>query len=137
MNFNVKRILSSALVVIMLFSAVALVAPIKADAAHYNSAVSETKLSDDEVKAIVLSYRKGEQNFSSAEEMFQYDKEMGYLDYVTNVSYSIYVNRYTGVMYYRDELTGQMLTSNSYSFTENDEKPDEKSTSPWASAAMS
>ena len=133
MNFNLKRILSSALVVIMLFSAVALVAPIKADAAHYNSAVSETKLSDDEVKAIVLSYRKGEQNFSSAEEMFQYDKEMGYLDYVTNVSYSIYVNRYTGVMYYRDELTGQMLTSNSYSFTESSEKPDEKSTSPWAS----
>ena len=133
MNFNLKRILSSALVVIMLFSAVALVAPIEADAAHYNAAVSETKLSDDEVKAIVLSYRKGEQNFSSAEEMFQYDKEMGYLDYVTNVSYSIYVNRYTGVMYYRDELTGQMLTSNSYSFTESEEKPDEKSTSPWAS----
>ena len=127
MNLKFKRILSSALVVIMLFSAVALVAPIKADAAHYASSESESVRSDDEVKDIVLAYRNAQ--FSSAEEMFQYDLENGYLECATNVAYSIYVNRYTGVMYYRDELTGKMLTSNSYNFN----GADEKSTSPWAS----
>ena len=123
---KLKRILSSALVVIMLFSAVAVAAPIDASAAHY-STVDTGKLSDDEVKAIVQEYRTAK--FNSAEEMFQYDLANGYLDYSTNVNYTIYVNRYTGVMYYRNELTGEMLTSNSYNFG----GADVKSSSPWAS----
>ena len=126
MNMKLKRILSSALVVIMLFSAVVLAAPINASAAHY-ATVDENKLSDDEVQAIVQEYRKA--SFTSAEEMFQYDLSMGYLDYATNVEYTIYVNRYTGVMYYRNEYTGAMLTSNSYNFG----SADIKSSSPWAS----
>ena len=123
---NFKRILSSALVVIMMFSAVALLIPVKSNAAHHSS-VSEVVKTDDEVKAIVQEYRKAK--FASAEEMFQYDKAMGYLDSVTNVTYSIYVNRYTGVVYYRDELTGEMLTSNSYNFN----NADQKSSAAWAS----
>ena len=123
---NLKRILSSALVVIMMFSAVSLLIPVKSNAAHYSS-VSEVVKTDDEVKAIVQEYRKAK--FSSAEEMFQYDMANGYLDYVTNISYSIYVNRYTGVLYYRDELTGEMLTSNSYNFN----NADQKASSAWAS----
>ena len=126
MNMKLKRILSSALVVIMLFSAIALLAPIDASAAHY-ATVSEERLGDDEVKAIVQAYRQAK--FDSAEEMFQYDLANGYLDYATNVNYTIYVNRYTGVMYYRNELTGEMLTSNSYNFG----GADVKSSSPWAS----
>lgn len=123
---NLKRILSSALVVIMMFSAFSLLIPVKSNAAHH-SLVSEAVKTDDEVKAIVQEYRKAK--FSSAEEMFQYDLAKGYLDYVTNISYSIYVNRYTGVLYYRDELTGQMLTSNSYNFN----NADQKASAAWAS----
>ena len=126
---KLKRILSSALVVIMMFSAVALLIPVKANAAHHSS-VSASTLSDDEVKTIVYAYRKA--NFTSVEEMFQYDKENGYLDSVTNVEYSIYVNRYTGVMYYRDELTGKMLTSNSYNFN-LPQNADVKTSAAWAS----
>jgi len=126
---KLKRILSSALVVVMLFSAVALLVPVKAQAAHHSS-VSSSSLSDDEVKEIVREYRKA--SFASAEEMFLYDKEKGYLDCATNVEYSIYVNRYTGVMYYRDELTGKMLTSNSYNFN-LPANADAKTSSAWAS----
>ena len=126
MNMKLKRILSSALVVIMLFSAVVLAAPINASAAHY-ATVSEEKLSDDDVKEIVKAYRTA--SFASAEEMFQYDWNNQYLDYATNGNYTIYVNRYTGVMYYRNELTGQMLTSNSYNFG----GANDKSSSAWAS----
>ena len=123
---NLKRILSSALVVIMMFSAFALLIPVKSEAAHHSS-VSGSILSDDEVKAIVQEYRKAK--FASAEEMFQYDKSNGYLDCFTNIAYSIYVNRYTGVVYYRDELTGEMLTSNSYNFN----NADQKASAAWAS----
>ena len=126
MNMKLKRILSSVLIVIMMFSAVTLLMPVEANAAHYAS-VSEASLSDDEVKAIVHKYQTAE--FASAEEMFRYDMEHGYLDYATNVAYSIYVNRYTGVMYYRDELTGEMLTSNSYNF----HTTERKRAVPWAS----
>ena len=124
---NFKRILSSALVVIMMFSAVALLIPVKSQAAHYTVVTDQDYKDSDQIKAIVEKYRKA--TFASAEEMFQHDKKNGYLDYVTNAAYSIYVNRYTGVMYYRDELTGKMLTSNSYNFN----NADAKSSSSWAS----
>lgn len=113
MNMNLKRILSSALVVIMLFSAFALLMPVEAKAAHHSS-VSSTRLDDDSVKAIITAYRNAK--FDSAEQMFQSDLAAGYLDFTTDGNYSIYVNRYTGVMYYRNNTTGQMLTSNSYNF---------------------
>ncbi len=120
MNMKLKRILSSALVVIMLFSAIAVLLPVQAQAAHYSStSVSSDRLSDDAVKKIVENYSNSA--YSSAEEMFLADLEGDpdvegdtYLDYATNGTYSIYVNRYTGVMYYRNELTKEMLTSNPY-----------------------
>lgn len=109
---KLKRILSSALVVVMLFSAIITLIPIEAKAAHHAN-VSDTRLDTETVKAIVEAYQKAE--FGSADEMFQYDKEQGYLDYATNGDFTIYVNRYTGVMYYRSK-TGEMLTTNSYNF---------------------
>ena len=113
MNMKLKRILSSVLVVIMLFSAIAILIPVEAKAAHHSS-VSDTRLTTEEAKKIVEEYQKA--SFSSAEELFQSDLEKGRLDYSTNGNYTIYVNRYTGVMYYRNNLTGEMLTSNSYNF---------------------
>ena len=113
MNMNFKRILSSALVIIMMFSVVAVMLPVEAKAAHHSS-VSDTKLSTDDVVKIVEAYKKAA--FKSAEEMFQSDLANGYLDYTTNGQFTIYVNRYTGVLYYRNNTTGEMLTSNSYNF---------------------
>ena len=110
---KLKRILSSALVVIMLFSAISVLVPVQAKAAHHSS-VSNTKLTTEEVVKIVEDYQKAE--YASAEEMFQAELAAGKLDYATNGNFSIYVNRYTGVVYYRNNTTGEMLTSNSYNF---------------------
>ena len=99
----------------------------KTSTTYATDEIEKSGMTDDEIKAIVCEYRSA--TFNSAEEMFQYDLAQGYLDYVTNDSYAMYVNRYTGVMYYRDELTGKMLTSNSYNFG----NADIKSSSPWAS----
>ena len=74
----------------------------------------DNKLSIEEVFDIVETYQKA--SFNSAEEMFQSDLANGYLDYTTNGQFTIYVNRYTGVLYYRNNTTGEMLTSNSYNF---------------------
>ena len=113
MNMKINRILSSVLVVIMLFSAISVLLPMKAEAANH-SFVSGTKLDTEVVKGIVETYQKAE--FASAKEMFEFDSKKNYLDYATNGEYTIYVNRYTGVVYYRNNKTGEMLTSNSYNF---------------------
>ena len=113
MNMKINRILSSVLVVIMLFTAVSVLVPVKAQAASHSS-VSTTKLTTEEVAKIVDDYQKAE--YTSLEEMFQTDLAQGRLDYSTNGTFSIYVNRYTGVVYYRNNTTGEMLTSNSYNF---------------------
>ena len=110
---NIKRILSSALVAVMLFASMVVLIPTKASAAHASS-VTNTKLNTDQVIEIVEEYQKAKYN--NAEELFQDDLSKGYLDYSTNGEYTIYVNRYTGVMYYRNNKTSQMLTSNSYNF---------------------
>ena len=110
---NIKRILSSALVALMLFASIVVLIPTKASAAHASS-VTNTKLNTDQVIAIVEEYQKSKYN--NAEELFQADLARGYLDYSTNGEYTIYVNRYTGVMYYRNNKTSEMLTSNSYNF---------------------
>ena len=85
--------------------------------AIWNEKKSEDdKLSIEEVVEIVETYQKA--SFNSAEEMFQSDLANGYLDYFTNGEFTIYVNRYTGVMYYRNNATGEMLTSNTYNFSD-------------------
>ena len=76
----------------------------------------DNKLSIEEVVDIVETYQKA--SFNSAEEMFQSDLANGYLDYSTNGEFTIYVNRYTGAMYYRNNATGEMLTSNTYNFSD-------------------
>ena len=110
---TIKKILSSALVIVMMFSMVAFLIPVQASAAHYSS-VDSNRLALEDVQAIVDQYQQA--NFGSAKEMFDADLAAGYLDYATNGEYSIYVNRYTGVMYYINNTTGDMLISNSYNF---------------------
>ncbi|MBQ8689597.1 MAG: hypothetical protein IJ515_04460 [Clostridia bacterium] len=112
---NMKKILSTALLVVMLFTAIAVVIPpVEASAAHTPStSVSEADMSLEEIQNYIsneyLLY-----NFSTAEEMLSYELEKGYLDSSTTADglYSIYVNRYSGFLYYRNNFSGQILTSN-------------------------
>ena len=111
---NMKKILSSVLAVVMIFAAVAVLIPVKSSAAHSSSVGTESSYTKEQIKDIVLaSY---EYSFNSAAEMLEYELEAGYLDYVHSSGnrYSIYVNRYTGVLYYVNNLTGEILTSNPY-----------------------
>ncbi len=99
----------------MLFTAVCgLIPPVEAEAAYApSSSVGKGTMSLDEIKAYIndeyLTY-----NFSTAEEMLETELAKGYLDYTTSADgmYSIYVNRYTGFLFYRNNYTGQILTSN-------------------------
>lgn len=109
---KIKRILSSALIAVMLLTAVAPMIPVKSEAA-YSSQLAENVKSDALAKDVVNYYME-KAKFNSAEEMFQYDLGKKYLEYSTNGIFSVYVNKYTGVMYYRNEITGEMLTSNTY-----------------------
>ncbi len=116
---KIKKILTSALIAIMLFTSAASIIPTRASAAHSGSSDS-VKLTSDAVASIVNDYikpdaSKSELKFTSNRDMFEYDMSKGYLVGSTNGKYSIYVNCYTGVMYYINNLTGEILTSNPYS----------------------
>ena len=94
--------------------------------AMWSKNLDDNALSENEIaESIVTSYQQA--TFASAEEMFLSDLDKGYLDYTTNGEYTIYVNRYTGVMYYRHNASGQMLSSNSYNFENSQGAVDELS----------
>ncbi len=113
---KIKKIVSSALAFIMVFMMVVAAIPmtsIKADAAYSpSSTVGKSTLTLDEIKEYIAEYLN--YNFSTAEEMLNYELGLGYLDSSTSANgmFTIYVNRYTGFLYYRNNLTGQIITSN-------------------------
>ncbi|MBR7116932.1 MAG: hypothetical protein IKC87_04405 [Clostridia bacterium] len=109
-----KKILSSALVVVLLFVSVAGLIPVSVSAAHSSASVGKQTLTASQIISIVKESYKN--NFSSYEEMLESDLANGYLDYInsTGNAYTIYVNRYNGVMYYKNNRTGQILCSNPY-----------------------
>ena len=71
---------------------------------------SEVISDSEKVKQICKSYL--EYNFTTAAEMLLYEAELGYLDYIKQGDFAVFVNRYTGFMYYVNSKTGQILTSN-------------------------
>ena len=114
---KLKRILSSALVVVMLFGAVSVALPTRVEAAHSSSVATESKYTQEQIKEIV---KKSQQNvYSSAQEMLDEEIKLGYIDSMASATgnHTIYLNRYTGVMYYKNNLTGEILTSNPYNMT--------------------
>ena len=115
---NYKRIISSLLCVVMLFAAVATLLPVKSEAAHSPSSVvgGTTKTADEISKIVTETYKY---TYGSAAEMLEAELEKGYLDYASSAgnAYTIYVNRYTGVMYYVNNVTGEILTSNPYNLS--------------------
>ena len=114
MKFN--RIISSALTVVMLFMAIVGIIPAVEAEAAYTSSQDQSNLTLEQVQKIVNDATA--YDFDNAQQMLDYELSQGYLVSVTSSEgeYSIFVNRYTGVLYYKNNLTGQILTSNTYSF---------------------
>ena len=119
---NFKRILSTALVVVMLFTAIVAAIPFGAYAAYSDSSASSaTKVPDgykeadyntEELASYLKDYLK--YNYTSASDMLNAELEKGVLYYVNSTGdrYTLFVNKYTGFVYYVNNLTGQILTSN-------------------------
>ena len=123
---NIKRILSTALLVVMVFTSVICAFPISADAAYSSASnaatvkvpegTKEANLSEEGLAEyynyILTDYNSAK--FGSVEELIDYELGKGYLYYANSSgnTHSIYVNKYTGVLYYVNNLTGQILTSN-------------------------
>lgn len=113
---KLKRILSTALTVIMIFTAVIAVIPftsVKSEAAKATTSnIGKSTLSLKEIETYVAEYLN--YNFATPEEMLNHELSLGYLDYSTtaNGMYTMYINRYTGFLFYRNNYTGQILTSN-------------------------
>lgn len=114
---KLNRIISTALIFVLLFTAIISVTPLTAAAEETNTVVTEgTTESDktlDEIKAILEEYKK-HPGYASARAMLDADIEKGYIYSVKTAAYSIHLNKYTGVTYYENNLTGQILTSNPY-----------------------
>ncbi len=129
---NFKRILSTALMVVMVFSAIVCAFPMSASAAYIGSTSNtgsiipegsfEANLTDEELATYLgnttESANKSDSylnyNFSTASEMLGYELSKGLLYCTTSKDgqYTLYVNKYTGYVYYVNNLTGQILTSN-------------------------
>ena len=117
---NLKRILSAALMVVMVFTAVICALPITSYAAHSSSSVGSTlnslypeaDLDKEELDAYLAEYLK--YDYSSSAQMLSDELVAGYLYSVdsANKLYTMFVNKYTGFLYYVNNLTGQILTSN-------------------------
>lgn len=98
----------------MLLTMVLTLIPVNAFAAHSPSSVTSEAKTAEEIASIVngmSSYK-----YSSADKALADELSAGYLDYVSSAAgeYTLYVNRYTGVLYYKNNKTGEILTSNPY-----------------------
>lgn len=109
-----NRILSFALVLVMLLTSLVAVFPMSAAAADAAVEVSVTAPDPDvKAKEVVAAY-KAVKPYATAQDMLEADKAAGYLDCISAGDYKLYVNKYTGVVYYQNVVTGQILTSNPY-----------------------
>ena len=119
-----KKLISTALAVILLFTAIVAAFPVAASAAYVKDSSTTSsnivELQGDDLKNYIndvyLKYK-----FNSAAEMLEYEKNYkkdgkdgeGLLKSASfGDRYNIYINVYTGLMYYVDNYTGQILTSN-------------------------
>ena len=108
-----NRILSSALAFVLIFTSIIAVFPITS-AAESASGVTVTLGENTEDAVAILESYKTEYLFDTAEEMLEYELAAGYLDSVISANYALYVNRYIGTVYYKNLVTGQVLSSNPY-----------------------
>ena len=114
---KIKRILSSILLLALVVTSVAVAFPIASNAAYSGTGSSvgssaTANLEGDDLKSYLNQYIG--YNYSTAEEMLKDELEAGYLYSVNSANnlYTLYVNKYTGFVYYQNNITGQILTSN-------------------------
>ena len=112
---NMKKVLSSALIVLTLFASIASLIPVRVEAAYAVPEGTTAPLGADAISAIVAaSYSDYGMIFDGAQDRLDYEAQQGYIISMTSPSkeYTIYVNKYTGMMYYKNNVTEQILTSN-------------------------
>ena len=112
---KLNKIISSVLVLVTAVTSLFGLVPVSSSADSSTTEVNIAGVSDvisdaDQIKEINQNYLR--YNFSTAYEMLTHELSLGYLDYIREGNYAVYVNRYTGFMYYVNLLTGQILTSN-------------------------
>ncbi len=114
---KIKRILSTFLLLAVVFSSIVVAFPIAASAAYSSMGVTSgttatADLNGEQLEAYLSDYVA--YNYSTAEEMLKDELEAGYLYSVNSANnlYSLYVNKYTGFVFYQNNITGQILTSN-------------------------
>ena len=113
---KLNKILSTALVMVMLLSSIMTVIPMSAFAAE-SEGVKVTmgeadilKNSPDTLTTLVSNWLN--HNYSTAEEMLADQIKSGELDTIEAGDFALYINRYTGFVFYENRKTGQILTSN-------------------------
>ncbi len=113
---KLNKILSSALVMVMLVSSIMAVIPISASAASSDKVVVKMGQVDETVNVpenlLNLVAECTKYNYATAADMLAAELKKGVLDSVSAGGYNLYVNRYTGFVFYENTRTGQILTSN-------------------------
>ena len=120
---NMKKIISTALMVVMLLTSVIAVFPMGAFAAvssTQGATVTENTMNMDSIRSYITEYIG--YTYTDAETMLNAEKNK--VDSVTGEKldllvsanssdnkYTIYINRYTGFVYYVNNVTGQIFTS--------------------------
>ena len=118
-EMKLNKIISSALIFVMLFASIVAVIPVTSlaaeEAAPVVSVLENDTKTEKEIKEICDNYTNygfGEFDFATAEDCLQYELSQGYLDSVDYGNYVLYVNRYTGLIFYKNKVSGQIITSN-------------------------
>ncbi|MBQ3016104.1 MAG: hypothetical protein IJD79_04925 [Clostridia bacterium] len=124
MKFN--KILSSALLVVMLFMTIVTALPVTAEAAYSGNNSASASKTAEEITALVKDSYSGKIRYESSQARL--DAELPYLDSVEYGDYILYINKYTGGAYYKNKITGQILTSNPYNYlsTESSDKTNQE-----------
>lgn len=109
-----KKLISSVLLLAVVLTSLVVAFPISVSAAYEapSGTVATAELSGEKLKSYLSKYLS--YDYATAEEMLKDELEAGYLYSVNskNNLYSLYVNKYTGFVFYQNNITGQILTSN-------------------------
>ena len=120
---KLNRILSTVLVIVMLVTGMLATFPFSASAAAEDEIVvsvnkNSVEKSEEEILAIVKAFKE-KPKYDSVEDMLAAENP-DYLDSITlGDSYVLFINRYTGVVYYKNNASGEIIVSNPYDSASN------------------
>lgn len=118
---NMKKLISTALVAVMLFTGIVCSFPLTTGAAYSTATVSGATLTTEEIKDAADASKT--YTYKTAQETLDAELAAGYLDHVVSPDgkYTLYINRYLGYVYYVNNTNGQILTSNPVGAGDNDQ----------------